>query len=646
METQIWKQRKGKFIFKHEVEFERKKGRLYFHKSPFALKDEIKAMKGARWHGFDPDGPGKVWSVEDCQRNKFQMQDLRGENPYAWFDREVVKNDWRKFGNDTDGWFAPMDHQKWMADNILTYHFHIWGADMGTGKTLAALMAMEASGLDNWWWVGPRSTLKSMEYEMRVWGFDRNKVSLLTNYEQLPRIMQTWNPSDPVPNGVIFDEASYLKNADAARTKAAQAIADGIRDAHGMEGYVLLMSGTPAPKTPVDWWSLCEIAYPGFIKEGSPQAFEKRLAFFEEKSSELAGNFLARTGWRDDENKCDVCGRYENDIHDDHLYAPSKNEVAYLYKRMKGLVTIVQKKDCMTLPDKVYREIECEPTPSILRVAKAITSTARNTITGLTLLRELSDGFQYRDIPDGMTTCPACNGSGEVKEWRHPDENCRISCLDNLTPEFISELVDHTVTCSKCEGNKEVQKMVRVARPVPCPKEDALKDLLEENEENGRLLIFAGFTGSIDRVVGICQKEGWDTIRLDGRGWQIQQLTHNMDKPTQTITMNDPLEYWHDTNIRKVAFIAHPQSGSKGLTLCPNRGKPGASMIVFWSNDFKPDSRVQAEERIYRKGMDEARGATIVDLFHLPSDRRVKQVLLENRKLELMSMGSFSEDYE
>ena len=39
-----------------------------------------------------------------------------------------------------------------------------------------------------------------------------------------------------------------------------------IRAKYSMEGYVLELSGTPAPKMPVDWWSLTEIAWPGFLR--------------------------------------------------------------------------------------------------------------------------------------------------------------------------------------------------------------------------------------------------------------------------------------------------------------------------------------------------------------------------------------------
>ena len=83
----------------------------------------------------------------------------------------------------------------------------------------------------------------------------------------------------------------------------------------------------------------------------------------------------------------------------------------------------------------------------------------------------------------------------------------------------------------------------------------------------------------------------------------------------------------------KVAFVANPESGGMSLTLVEAR------MAVYWSNSWKPEYRVQSEDRIHRKGMDENLGCTIVDLLHLPSDSRVLDVIRANRKLELMTMG-------
>ena len=34
------------------------------------LLNEVKNMKGARWHGYDEKLPRKIWSIENCPRNQ------------------------------------------------------------------------------------------------------------------------------------------------------------------------------------------------------------------------------------------------------------------------------------------------------------------------------------------------------------------------------------------------------------------------------------------------------------------------------------------------------------------------------------------------------------------------------------------------
>ena len=90
-----------------------------------------------------------------------------------------------------------------------------------------------------------------------------------------------------------------------------------------------------------------------------------------------------------------------------------------------------------------------------------------------------------------------------------------------LDADLVARLVKKTVPCPVCDGKREVPKMVRIAREVPCPKDAALKMLLDENEEVGRLVIFAGFTGSVDRIVRLCLKEKWDVVRCDQGNFQV-----------------------------------------------------------------------------------------------------------------------------
>lgn len=938
-------------------------GRIYFLKSAFALKSEIKSMAGSRWHGFQEENPRKIWSIEDCPRNRFQLGYLMGEDVYEWFERDLIKHEYRQYklkDIETD----PMSQQFEMADAALTYHYQIWGAEMGVGKgglpstkvatpigwttlgeikagdevinpdggitrvkgvyprgrmemfrvtfsddsstvcsadhlwnvrsanrgqpdetlelqeivsrglritngnakhcipmvspveyqgsilpvhpylvgyilgnggprgytnvisipdsetverlnsmmdiplkqkknseidyiikdekvnrfleekglrgklpteylfadvvnrisllqglcdsdvytvettgveysttspsfgdgfvtlvqslggtcsvsegyriyasfssdirpfwlsrkaeaytiptkyeptraiksvesigddecicieveatnqlyvtddfivthnTLAAQMVIEHSDTGWWIWAGPAKSIPNMEREFRLWGFDHDKIRVdFMSYEKLKRIIDEWEPDDPVPDGLVCDEASRCKNASSQRSTAVQILANRIRAVHGFKGYVIEMSGTPSPKKPIDWWSLCEIAWPGFLREGSVRALEQRLAFQVQKTYD-SGTFWKTIGWRDDENKCSECGELEEHPchHFDsfmgggetdeeyHKFVQSKNEVAYMYERLKGLVGTWHKKDCLDLPDKRYRRVECKPKASILRVAKALVDSASNAMIGMTLLRELSDGFQYREEADGMMPCNHCKEAcGEVDEWFIPDEESRVfSNIDMLDKELTARLEKRRVECPKCKGKGEVVRKKRYAREVPCPKEAALRGLLEECEETGRIVVFAGFTGSVDRCVNICRKEGWSVVRCDGRGYQVTLMDGS------TVTGVEALDYWADMeNNPRVAFVAHPESGGMSLTLVESR------MSVYWSNSFKPEYRTQSEDRIHRKGMDVNLGCTIVDLLHLPTDDRALSIIRENRKLELMTMGEVFQD--
>jgi SNF2 family DNA or RNA helicase len=293
------------------------------------------------------------------------------------------------------------------------------------------------------------------------------------------------------------------------------------------------------------------------------------------------------------------------------------------------------KKDCLSLPDKFYRVIQCPPTEATKRVAKALLNSAPNAMTGLTLVRELSDGFQYREEDAGTMKCPHCV-EGQVEEWFDPrDEERVFSTVEFLDEERCAELTKRLVACPVCDGTKEVPKKIRTEREVPCPKDAALKGLLEECEETGRIVIFAGFTGSVNRCVKLCQSQGWNVVRCDGRGFTVFQV--NSDGSVQELTDVPPLDYWSNLDNEKVAFVAHPESGGMSLTLTQS------SMAVFYSNSYKSEFRTQAEDRVHRIGADHNRGVTIVDLVHLPTDEKVLATLKENRKLELLTLGELAE---
>ena len=119
--------------------------------------------------------------------------------------------------------------------------------------------------------------------------------------------MDEYKECNPLPQGVVFDESSRFKTATSQRSKAAFKLTNLMRAKYKWDAYAILMSGTPSPKRPTDWWSQCEIAWPGFLKEGSVKALEQRLAFKVQQEFD-SGTFWKTVGWRDNETKCNVCG--------------------------------------------------------------------------------------------------------------------------------------------------------------------------------------------------------------------------------------------------------------------------------------------------------------------------------------------------
>jgi hypothetical protein len=279
-----------------------------------ALQEEVKTSLNAKWKGYDKTNPRKAWWVEDTARNRFVLSYLSGKNPYAIFDKPLVQWDTER----------PLyNHQKEMASQWYTRHYSILACEMGTGKSLAALEVCERLKRENkilgpdhtWiWYIGPKTGISAIQREMRKWKFDLNPRCM--TYQALVSFLKNWNPGDVPPQVVIFDESSYLKTPDSQRAKAGMLLAHAVLNEHGDNGWVTLMSGSPAPKSPLDWWNQAEIIAPGFLREGNWHKFRQSMGLFKEEESITGQKFPRLITWFDDPTKCRKCGMVKD--HDQH----------------------------------------------------------------------------------------------------------------------------------------------------------------------------------------------------------------------------------------------------------------------------------------------------------------------------------------
>jgi len=220
-------------------------------------------------------------------------------------------------------------------------------------------------------------------------------------------------------------------------------------------------------------------------------------------------------------------------------------------------------------------------------------------------------------------------------EWYdadHPDEYPSQEAMES------GRCLQRQVACTKCNGSGEVDRIVRGVVEIPTPKEQVFVDLLEEHDEIGRFVTYAGFQASVDRVVKAAIKYGWDAIRADGRGWMYYKANS-----TDQVGMSPDkmLELFQDEKAdNKLVFVGQAGAAGLGITLT------ASPSVFFYSNSFNAEDRSQAKDRIHRMGMDVNRGATCIDIVHLPIDQYILDNLELKANLEEVTMGRFRDELD
>lgn len=145
-------------------------------------------------------------------------------------------------------------------------------------------------------------------------------------------------------------------------------------------------------------------------------------------------------------------------------------------------------------------------------------------------------------------------------------------------------------------------------------KIEKLKELLEEHSKNHKFVIWTSFKEEVELVTKLLMEMGINFRELG-------------DSATRHVRIQ---EFQDDPSIR--AFVSNQRSGGIGIDLF------AADYCVFYSNDYSPEVRLQAEDRLHRIG--QHNHVTYVDLISKASiDSTILRMLSNKQDLSNQIMS-------
>ena len=216
-------------------------------------------------------------------------------------------------------------------------------------------------------------------------------------------------------------------------------------------------------------------------------------------------------------------------------------------------------------------------------------------------LDELADklkGFSYRvlkddclDLPDKVYIRREVDLTDEQSKAYSTMKSAALASLKGkmaTAPHVLTQMMRlHQITCGHLRNDDGTITEIKNNRL----KE--LVDLLDEVE--GKVIIWANYVYDIENIVKVITDEfGADSIVQYYGAISSEQRQKNIEK-------------FQDPNSKARFFIGNPQTGGYGITLtCANT-------VVYYSNGYDLEKRLQSEDRAHRIGQNKS--VTYVDFI-------------------------------
>lgn len=355
---------------------------------------------------------------------------------------------------------------------------------------------------------------------------------------------------------IIIDESTSIKNPKAKRT---QRIVNGFRN----RKYKCILSGTPTPNNPSDLYSQFDFLVNNFFKCSYFQFQHRHNILIKEQPRNRQKPYNRTLKEQEYINIKKELNRIK--INPDVLfslaykyktteknimlinnmtkYSPFKDMV-FLNQQIEPLTFKIKKEDCLDLPAKIYKKIIIEPTIEQLRLKKELKKQFFTMYDNkeLTIENTLALLIRLRMINGGL-----------------------FVYQDNLNIKTFEDIF-----------KKQTYKIKRI---TPNPKLNALKEDLEFVPKTTSVIIWACFVEELKYIYEELRKD-YDCILYYGG--------------TSFKDRNTIITAYKNKQIQ--ILIANPYIAGMGLNL------QVSTLHYFYSNDYRADVRIQAEDRSHRSG--------------------------------------------
>ena len=237
--------------------------------------------------------------------------------------------------------------------------------------------------------------------------------------------------------------------------------------------------------------------------------------------------------------------------------------------------------------------------------------------------------FSYRvlkedclDLPAKVFTKRLVELTDEQKKVYAQMKQMALAMLDGKIMSTVNVMTQlmrlHQVTCGHFKADDKTITHLKNNRL------DSLMQLLEETD--GKVIIWANYVEDIKIIVESLKKAYGDDSTVEYHG--SVDSTLRQDNIAQFQQKNSPTRY----------FVGNPQTGGYGITLT------AANTVVYYSNSYDLEKRLQSEDRAHRIG--QTGSVTYVDLVAEKTiDERIIKSLKDKVNIANEIMGEDIKDW-